>query len=97
MVYNINREIKYKEGGAMRFKVGDKVRICSNPHSLLKSHADKEAEIIKAGTCNFHEWLLRIDGNNWWAKSYDFEKIESEDPLPCYLVERIKRDKKIRQ
>ena len=66
----------------MSFKVGDTVRICHSPISLLKSHADKRAEIIQKGFGS--EWLLSIDGSKWWAKEFDFEKDEDEEPLPFF-------------
>lgn len=71
----------------MVFKVGDKVRICHNPVSLLKSHADKRAEIIQKGFGS--EWLLSIEGSKWWVKEFDFEKEEEEEPLPFSTIEKV--------
>ena len=53
------------------------IKICHNPLSLLKTHADKTAEILKKGFGN--EWLIYIDGSKWWVKEYDFEE-EKEEP-----------------
>lgn len=71
----------------MSFKVGDKVRICHSPISLLKSHADKRAEIIQKGFGS--EWLLSIEGSKWWAKEFDFEREEDEEPLPFSTIEKV--------
>lgn len=70
----------------MSFAVGDRVKICSKPLSLLKSHADQKAEIVKKGFGN--EYLIRINGSNWWAKEYDFEE-EKKEPLPFSVIEKI--------
>lgn len=72
----------------MPFKIGDTVRICHSPISLLKSHADKRAEIIQKGFGS--EWLLSIEGSKWWVKEFDFEKEEEEEELlPFSTIEKV--------
>ena len=76
----------------MSFVVGDKVKICHEPLSLLKTHADKSAELVKKGFGQ--EWLIRINGDLWWAKEFDFEK-EDEELFPFLLTDKMKKEKQI--
>ena len=57
-------------------KIGDKVQVVDKPISLLKQHAGIKGKIIKKGCGN--EWLIRINGELWWAKGYDIEVIYDE-------------------
>ena len=57
-------------------KIDDKVKVRNEPISLLKIHANKEAEIIKKGFGN--EWLVRVNGELWWAKGYDLVVVRDE-------------------
>ena len=54
-------------------KINDKVKVVDAPKSLLQIHANMEGEIVKRGFGN--EWLVRINGELWWAKGYDLEVI----------------------
>ena len=76
----------------MSFTVGDKVKICNKPLSVLQSHANKTAEIVKKGFGN--EWLLRINGDLWWTKEFDFEKKE-KDLFPFSITDKMKREKEL--
>ena len=77
----------------MSFAVGDKVKICNKPLSVLQSHANKTAEIVKKGFGN--KWLLRINGDLWWVKEFDFEK-EEEDLFPFSLTDKMEKEKQIK-
>ena len=54
-------------------KIGDKVQVVDKPISLLQSHANMFGIVVRHGFGN--EWLVKLNGELWWAKEYDIEVV----------------------